>query len=154
MVYWQAWVSRNTLLGVAFVSASRSQLRNTPCPTWHRGSVSDWFAGTRTRSSCCGSSSALVGHGFWPQIERNLGMEIKVANLVLCLQQVRNAACMLKAALHPCGWFLCRASGRRTMQDGGIQRVHFGTIYLQAVTRGKEKISYFPRGKSIPPSNP
>ena len=65
-------------------------VRNTLSPTWHRGNASDWFAGIRTRSSCCGSSSALVGHGFWPQIERNLGMETKMASLVLCLQQVRN----------------------------------------------------------------
>lgn len=88
----------SSLRGVAFVSWSwvahivQITVRNAPLPTWHRGSVSDWFAGTRTRSSCCGSSSALVGHGFWPQIERNLGMKTKVAYLVLCRQRVRNAA--------------------------------------------------------------
>lgn len=60
-------------------------------PTWHTGSVSDWFEGTRTRNSCCGSSSALAGHGFWPRIERNLRMRKKMVSLVLCLRRVRRA---------------------------------------------------------------
>lgn len=105
------------LRGVAFVSWSwvahivQITVRNAPLPTWHRGSVSDWFAGTRTRSSCCGSSSALVGHGFWPQIERNLGMKTKVAYLVLCRQKVRNAA-------HPRQPFTSVASSFAKQQEG------------------------------------
>jgi hypothetical protein len=56
---------------------SRIAVRSASFPTWRRGSASDWSAGIQTRSSCCDSSSALAGHGFWPQIERNLGMKQK-----------------------------------------------------------------------------
>lgn len=41
-------------------------------PTSHRVIFSDWFAAILTQSSCCGSSSALAGHGFWPQSAHTL----------------------------------------------------------------------------------
>ena len=119
-------------------------VRNAPLPTWHRGSVSDWFAGTRTRSSCCGSSSALAGHGFWPQIERNLGMKRKVANLVLCLQRVRNAA-PRRQPFAPAVGSLCQAMGRRTTPERWNTVQLLRIIYLQTFARGKEQISYFPK---------
>lgn len=148
MVYWWAWVNKNTW-SIAFVSPSQIAhkvqitVRNARLPTWHRGSVSDWFAGTRTRSSCCGSSSALVGHGFWPQIERNLGVEKRVLDLVLFLQRVRNAAHLRQ----PSALLLVPLPGNRKVhnEEQWTLSIHFFVLFTCRHSQG---------GKNKPVTSP
>lgn len=155
MVSWWVWVSKTTnplLQTVAVISpsctAGKGQItvRNAPLPTWHRGSVSGWFAGIQTRSSCCDSSSALVGHGFWPQIERNLGMETKTASLVQCLQRVRNAA-QSRRRLFPAGAPSFAEQQGDARLSSGHTRVNCSALFIcRHLLRGERQISYFPKG--------